>query len=180
MASSTAQRLSNNLWHYTQGQNALSVYALVDAAIDESIYPKIVGARVKKESLFRGAKALELAWFAPYLVQLTREDPFTQWFLEKGWGKSLGIFIKTPLGFKELKRHLQTILTVYDESGQSLIFRYYDPRVLRVYLPTCTSQELETMFGQVSYFIMEARESSKMLQFHKTGEDLKMETISLD
>jgi hypothetical protein len=30
-----------------------------------------------------------------------------------------------------------------------LLFRYYDPRVLRVYLPSCRPSELETVFGPV-------------------------------
>ena len=36
-----------------------------------------------------------------------------------------------------LRHHLKGFLRVRGESGQKMMFRYYDPRVLRVYLPTC-------------------------------------------
>lgn len=36
-----------------------------------------------------------------------------------------------------------------------MLFRFYDPRVLRLYLPTCTSTELEQVFGPVGTFFTE-------------------------
>ena len=51
---------------------------------------------------------------------------------------------------EELRRHFRKFLKVEDPKGKSLIFRYYDPRVLRVYLPTCNAMELQTVFGPVN------------------------------
>ena len=44
---------------------------------------------------------------------------------------------------------------VQDEGGQEYFFRYYDPRVLRKYLPTCTPEEVRSFFGPVRSFIAE-------------------------
>lgn len=36
-----------------------------------------------------------------------------------------------------------------------MLFRFYDPRVLRLYLPSCTTEELDRVFGSVERFILE-------------------------
>jgi len=46
-----------------------------------------------------------------------------------------------------------------------LIFRYYDPRVLRAYLPTCSPAELNTFFGPVTAFITEGENPGEILEF---------------
>jgi hypothetical protein len=43
--------------------------------------------------------------------------------------------------------------------------RLYDPRVLRIYLPTCNAAETQEFFGPVSRFLMEASDPQLMLQF---------------
>jgi len=60
---------------------------------------------------------------------------------------------------------LREFLRVRDESGKRLIFRYYDPRVLRVYLPTCWPAELDTFFGPISAFITEGEDPGEILEF---------------
>jgi hypothetical protein len=64
-----------------------------------------------------------------------------------------------------LRRHLREFLRVRDEAGKRLIFRYYDPRILRVYLPTCWPAELNTFFGPISAFITEGESSGEILEF---------------
>jgi hypothetical protein len=54
---------------------------------------------------------------------------------------------------------------IYDDKGKPLYFRYYDPRVLRVYLPTCNESELEKVFGDVSHFIIEDDGGNAMIRY---------------
>jgi hypothetical protein len=58
---------------------------------------------------------------------------FTNWILEHGWGKNCGIFATSAADLRQMRRHLRTFLVVHDEEGKPLYFRYYDPRVLRVF-----------------------------------------------
>jgi hypothetical protein len=44
-----------------------------------------------------------------------------------------------------------------------LKFRYYDPRVLRAFLPTCNAGELKTLFGDVDQFFIESKEVGALL-----------------
>jgi len=52
---------------------------------------------------------------------------------------------------------------VRTEEGKFLVFSYYDPRILRRYLPTCTPAEMERFFGPISAIVAEAQERR---QFH--------------
>lgn len=68
-----------------------------------------------------------------------------------------------------LRRHFRRFLRVTDEQGQPLMFRYYDPRVLRVYLPTCTAEELALVFGPVSAYLIEDGEVRGGAQMRLVG-----------
>jgi hypothetical protein len=56
---------------------------------------------------------------------------------------------------------LRTLLRVRDEAGRTLLFRFYDPRVLRAYLPTCTATEWQSVFGPVHQLICSADEDEE-------------------
>jgi hypothetical protein len=79
-----------------------------------------------------------------------------------------------------LRRHLREFLVVRDPMGNSLMFRYYDPRVLRVYLPTCNRTELSTIFGPVERFWMESADSGILLEFGLDEGKLIERQVSLD
>ncbi|RLC02550.1 MAG: DUF4123 domain-containing protein [Deltaproteobacteria bacterium] len=179
MASAQIDQIINKLWHPVEGGAPLNVYALVDAARSESIYPKIMGAKVESVCLHRGKRAEELAWVAPYLVHLQLEDPFTLWLLETGWGKSRAAFVRSAASLNELNRHFRTCLTVYDDEGKSYFFRFYDPRVMRTYLPSCNRKEIKTVFGPGENFIVEDEDPSILLHFLRAKETLVKEKVSL-
>lgn len=169
----------NQLWQPLEGRTPHYIYALVDAARNESIYPQIIGSGVKGVCLHRGKMARELAWVAPYLVQLQRDDPFTHWLLDNGWGNSQYIFVRSSARFDELKRHFRTFLTVYDEEGRSYFFRFYDPRVLRVYLPTCNHEELHAIFGSVESFVVEEEDVALLVNFSLLDGKLQREQLAV-
>ena len=61
---------------------------------------------------------------------------------------------------------------VYDEDGKPLYFRYYDPRVLRVYLPTCNESELKTVFGPVTHYWVEGEDGNSMIEYSQADDEL--------
>ena len=65
-------------------------------------------------------------------------------------------------------------------SGRILIFRYYDPRVLRVYLPTCRLDELQTVFGPVTSYLVESENGDGLIEFAFDGIQLRERRISLE
>lgn len=146
-----------------------SVFAIVDGARDERIFGAVDATYQPKECLYTGDLPWQMQMTAPYLVELARGERFTRLLLEKGWGHSWGSFLRTETGFKQLRRHLRQFLRVRSHDGKRLVFRYYDPRVLRVYLPTCRPAELETFFGPIDAFVTEGEDATGMLEFRREG-----------
>lgn len=158
----------------------VNVWVILDGARDDRIYGRVDGCHLERTCLYSGDLPWQLQMTAPYLVQLDPEDQFTDYLLRTGWGQSWGIFFRSESGMPSIRKHLRRFLVVQDESGKRLIFRYYDPRVLRVYLPTCWPAELRTIFGTIDCFLMEAEDPSTLLRFRLRGESLQQERFSLD
>jgi len=77
---------------------------------------------------------------------------------------------------EELARHLQRFLLVLLPDGNKWFFRYYDPRILQVYLPTCQPVELEEFFGPVRGFAVLDAEHQKTAVFEHAPESRKEAT----
>lgn len=174
-----ALHLIERLWEAPEGAPPDQVYALLDGARDPAILPWIRRRALDHTCLFAGALTPALAAAAPYLVHLYRGEPFTRELIEMGWGKSWGVFVAAPVAMEPLRRHFRTILRVRDERGRRLLFRYYDPRVLRVYLPTCSEPELDTVFGPVRHFFAEDREPGTLLRFGRARPGLCAQAVAL-
>jgi hypothetical protein len=126
------------------------VYAVLDAAQDERLLPRIAG--LDGQCLFDGELSQPLSAAAPWLVRLTPWSPLTAWLLEAGLRSHAGILLSSTEQLPAVRRHLRRFLLVRDDAGNELFFRYYDPRVLRTYLPTCNDGELELIFAAVDRF----------------------------
>lgn len=155
MSSQGPGRIIDQIWQASDTDPSLRIFALLDGARDTRIYSKLAESKVEAVSLFRGQQAEELAMVAPYLVPISREGPLTEWLITYGWGNNWGILIEAPIALSELRRHLQSFVMAYGPDGKPMFFRYYDPRVFRVYLPTCNESELKTVFGPVKAFYVE-------------------------
>jgi hypothetical protein len=156
-----------------------SLFAIIDGASA----PKLLLALHKKQPeyicLYRGELQPDMAEVAPYLIQLEHDDEITEWILNNGWGEHWGIFFQAKAGIKEMRRHLRRSLVVHDQSGKPLLFRYYDPRVLRKYLPTCTPAELKDFFGVIEFILLEDEDPKNILKFRLSGEVLKHEVLTV-
>jgi hypothetical protein len=99
-------------------------------------------------------------------VRLSRDDDATRELLRRGWGEAWGVYLRAPSSsLAALHQHFRRILRVQDEAGRKLLFRYYDPRVLRAYLPTCTADELRQVFGPVERFFIEGERASTIGEY---------------
>lgn len=156
------------------------VYAILDGASVPELPQTLARFEVEAECLFRGELDPEIALVAPYLAYLPPcGGPFTEWLLQEGWGNHWGVFAITSVDLRQLRMHLRTFLKVYGPDLKPLYFRYYDPRVLRVYLPTCNMQELQTVFGPVWRYLTEDEDPSVLLTFQPRGGQLHTERVLL-
>jgi hypothetical protein len=146
------------------GKSEHNVFAILDGASVPNLQAKLSEIGPEHVCLYRGEVAPDMAEVAPYLVMLERNARFTDWVIGSGWGEHWGIFGAGPVDLATLRRHFRKFLTVYDYAGRSLYFRYYDPRVLQIYLPTCNEYELRTLFGPVSFYWIEDGDTNKALR----------------
>lgn len=142
-----------------------NVYAVLDGASVPKLLENLDQFRPEFACLYRGELKPDLAQVAPYLIRLEAESEFSDWVIRKGWGNHWGIFLISDADFSEIRTHLRRLLTVYTEEGKPLLFRFYDPRVIRQYLPTCTTSERMEFFGPIRSYIVEDKDRVELLKF---------------
>jgi hypothetical protein len=128
---------------------AQPLYAILDAAHTPRILELLSGAKERFECLYNGQSAVHLASCAPYLVELPPRSRLLRKLVREGWGQNWGIFLTCGLPFEEIRKHFRHFLKIKDESGAEYYFRYYDPRVLRVFLTNCNTEERAEFCGPV-------------------------------
>lgn len=172
MTANWFQQLQSLLWPRGYSRH---IWMIVDAARDRRIFGLLLECFYSDHTcLFAGPLSPEIEVAGPYLVQLRYEDEKTRKFLSLAWQNSWGLFLESDAGKESLRRHLRTFLLVRDYEGHLLMFRYYDPRVMRVYLPTCTNDELKTVFGPINRFLIESSEAGTLEEFSFNGKRLEL------
>jgi hypothetical protein len=144
------------------------LYALLDAAREPSVLKVILESKEEHQSLYEGPQGSQLAHFAPYLVRVPQKSALLDTLAQQAWSKSWGVFVTCDTPLKELRAHFRHFLTVKLPDGSQVYFRYYDPRVLRLFLPTCLPEETTQFFGPVKHFLMEAEDPATALHFTRT------------
>lgn len=132
------------------------------------------------ECLYSGEMEPDIAEVAPYLAKLEPENEFSKWVFS-GWGDSWGIYAVVPaeMELAEVRRHFRKLNMVYGPDMKPLLFRWYDPRVLRTMLPTCNSEQLKEMFGPVKRFVLEGITREQGVVFSLANGELVHERINL-
>ena len=141
------------------------LYALLDASREPSVLKVILESKEEHQSLYEGAQGAQLAHFAPYLIRIPPNSALVDTLVHQAWSKSWGVFLTSDKPLKDLRTHFRHFLTVKLPDGQQVYFRYYDPRVLRLFLPTCLPEETTQFFGPVKQFLIEAEDPALALHF---------------
>ncbi|HWE01866.1 MAG TPA: DUF4123 domain-containing protein [Tepidisphaeraceae bacterium] len=161
------------------GGQPAPLFALLDAARDRAVLKLLRRRGEQFQSLYDGKQGKELADFAPHLIGLDPRGAFLEELLAAGWGQSWGIFLTSGAAFNEVRRHFRRFLLIKTEDGKEYYFRFYDPRVLSVYIPTCTIEELTEFFGPIRSFIAEVREPAGVIEFSNTNKGFFTRTYAL-
>ncbi len=148
------------------------VFAVLDAAREDRLPAFLQAYSVEHASLYEGDGGDRLKDVAPYLALLPKTSSLLKLLMSEGWGKSWGVFLNANVPFADVRKHLRKFLTVQNEEGSSLYFRFYDPRVLRVFLPTCTREERSDFFGPISRFVLEGEDLARPLEFTRAQLDV--------
>jgi pSer/pThr/pTyr-binding forkhead associated (FHA) protein len=158
------------------------LYAILDAARDPVILARLLlDCKEEYQSLYEGDEGVKLAAFAPYLVALPRGSTFLETIVRDGWGKSWGVFLTSDRPFREVRKHLRHFLSVeLEQVSRKMFFRFYDPRVLRVFLPTCTPNQVSEFFGPITRYVLEGVEPAIIVEYQNGRSGLGSAARSLE
>jgi len=141
------------------------LYCILDGASVPELPMRLYETRAPSFCLLPGELEPDMLYVAPFVVQLIPGNRMFELVLAQGFGKHWGIFAQSPHSITEMRRHFRTLVEAFDERGNSFIFRFYDPRVLSKYLPTCTGEELETFFGKVHRYFGESQDGKQLTSY---------------
>ena len=164
MADYSPSYLTEQLFYRFEPEGT-GLFAVLDGARNPEIHRQLQLSALEYESLFSGQLSAELRAVSPFVVRLLPQDAITQFLVDQGWGKDFGIFVAWQAGLGSLRRHLRTLLRVRTEGGKKLYFRFYDPRVLRAMLPTCSPEQLRDTFGAIRRIDMESATGRELVRF---------------
>ncbi len=141
-------------------------FVILDGASIPGLLTKLYELQPEHVCLYRGELEPDLAEVAPYLVNVIADSEFSDWLMKDGWGQHWGIWGTSRANLQSLHQHFRRLMIVQSPEGEPLYFRFYDPRVLRTFLPTCEGEELQQMFGAgVESFRMEGDEPGEVVRF---------------
>jgi hypothetical protein len=139
------------------------IYAVLDAADAPAVPVVMDDPHVEAQALYESNQNPALRLVAPYLVRLNAG--LMTWIRETLWSDHWGILVETDVDLKDLRRHLRRFLLVEDPASETLYFRFYDPRVLRTFLPSCNNAELADFFGPVEAYIARGEKPDEFTRF---------------
>jgi hypothetical protein len=169
------RKLKQVLWP-SDTLRPVNIWEVLDGAQNDRVFDLVSRCYLEKCCLFAGDLSPQLERAAPHLVELSPRDSITDEILESGWGQAWGIFVQSDASLQALRKHLRTFLRVKDETGRYLLFRYYDPRVLSIYLPTCLAGEVKTIFGSlIIRFFVETGDAASITAY-EVGQNGQLET----
>lgn len=155
------------------------VFALLDGAKDRSTARFLRASGLLHRSLYEGAEGEDLAPFGPYLVALPKALGVVETVVEARWGLASACFLASPAPFGDVRQHLRRFLEVLQEGGQKVLFRFYDPRVLRLFLPSVTHEEWMTFFGPIESFWVESKDPRTALVFRRDADEPEPARVAL-
>lgn len=153
----------------------MNVFAVLDGASIPNLRTILHQLQPRHVCLYRGDLDPDIAQVAPYLVELELDSEFTEQLVLDGWGKHWGVFLRSTADLNAMRRHLRGLLIVNDADARPMLFRYYDPRVLQTFLPTCDPEQVAAFFGSADSVLLESEDGTELLRFRIVNGNLKIE-----
>lgn len=124
----------------------LKTYAIIDAAAEPTCFEMFQQLDPERSCLYEPPLEPDVAELAPYLVLVN--DDVENWLQQSSspWGIYLTSYVPLVL----LRQHLRQSLQVFVPGDpQPQLFRFYDPRIIWLYLDAITDEEIYHFLGPV-------------------------------
>jgi hypothetical protein len=158
--------------------SAPTLYGILDCAVDPALYSHV--ARLEPGGaacLFAGQLDPALKQVSPHLVELAADDPLSRAWRGEGWGKNWGILLSSRESLSFARRRLRHFTQARLPDGQGpVLFRFWDPRVFRVYMPLVEPDEIAPWFKGIDHYIAEAEDGKGSLHYSLASGKLSIAT----
>jgi hypothetical protein len=141
-----AARMRNEL---TLAAGEVRIYALIDGARVKGVATLLGRMNAQYASLFRGDADVDYAEAGPYLALVPIEHDLLTLFVVYEPMLAATLFLAAGAEFEQMRTHLRRFLKVLDSQGKRCFFRFYDARVLAVYLGAAEPVEQAQLFGPI-------------------------------
>jgi hypothetical protein len=145
------------------GSGVMALYGLIDTARDQRLFDLFAGA--ERECLFAGKLDPQLERVSPHIVRIYEGSPLMHTWQREGWGESWGILCSAPVPLKDVRRFFRHFLRVRLPDKRLMLFRFYDPRVWRIYAATCTPSQIAEWFTVVDEYRAESEDGMNTLRY---------------
>lgn len=133
---------------FPQGAASPSVWAVLDGARSSQVHRVLLASRLEVRSLFEAPVAHAVARAGPQLVELPFGHRLLADWLEHAWHDHWGVLLRSD-DPTAVRHHLRKLLKVQGLGPRPVLFRFYDPRVLRAFLPQAEAAQWPSFFGPV-------------------------------
>lgn len=155
-------------------------YFILDAARTGSQLEMAREMNKNHLSLYSDKNERYLAQVAPYIFTVPVDPGFSSWVREHGWRRAWGIFVSADISLENLYFHFRKFVRVQTQDGEEFYFRFYDPRVLKMFLPTCDKKQVIEFFGPVKSFTVEGDTKNEAVRFWHENGLLKQQELTAD
>lgn len=126
----------------------ISRYAVIDLAVAEQLRPVIARLmRSAAEPLLAHKFAQELLEVGPWLVKLSAAPEVDSLLGEMDPGVPWGYYVHSTVDIVSLRQTLRRFnLAVIPDTPRPVLFRYWDPRVMGVFLKVASREQRARMF----------------------------------
>ncbi len=128
-------------------------YLLLDGAQIDDLLQQIYRLELAPEFhvLYQQTRYAELAEVGPVLVETGHDSALTRHF-EQHWSASAGVVLTSSAVTEELIQHLRSLVHIQTIGEAILLFRFYDPRILHLWLSDLAGKEQNAVMGPVNEF----------------------------
>jgi hypothetical protein len=144
------------------------LFAVYDGARDAPrLFERLEQSGLPMACLIGGPLTSPLREAAPWCVQIDPSSLAARTIFRDYWGRAASIFVgaSPEIGVVAVSRQLKQLLRVQLPSGSRAMFRFYDPRVLRVFLPTCDQEQWRVVMGSHESLWCESADGSGLLRW---------------
>ncbi|AON53071.1 DUF4123 domain-containing protein [Herbaspirillum seropedicae] len=127
-------------------------YLLLDSAQAEGSHLKLQAMRLPYASLFDGKREEALPEIAPLLIGLSgldapRRERLASWISQLAFSAPCLSWYESPLPLQAFAAHLRNFHQVGLSDGQAMMMRWYDTRILPIWLQALTPEQRSLFTG---------------------------------